>query len=67
MPSTAARNAILITIFSPGPSVLMHILAECDYGEHLVKLCATGFLFNTVLSGLSESFELNLFHISGVL
>ena len=87
----------MVTIFSPGPSVLMHILvgilsiqilqqtalqwdlfrkeqqdskvtirtqqlfighvpqlglcmkAEVGYGEHLVKLCVTSSLFNTVL------------------
>ena len=44
-------EAIIVTIFSPGPSVLMHILAEVGYGEHLVKLCVTTSLFNTVLWG----------------
>ncbi|CAE7671363.1 unnamed protein product [Symbiodinium pilosum] len=49
MPSTASRNAILVTIFSSGPSVLMHILAETGYGQHLVKLCVTGSLISTIL------------------
>lgn len=49
MPSIASRNAVVVTIFSPGPSVLMHILAEVGYGEHLVKLCVTSSLVNTVL------------------
>ena len=60
-------KAVVVTIFSPGPSVLMHILvsssefqfssvllslvsqAEVGYGEHLVKLCVTSSLVNTVL------------------
>ncbi|CAE7210440.1 unnamed protein product [Symbiodinium natans] len=49
MPSIASRNVIVVTIFSPGPSVLMHILAETGYGQYLVKLCVTGSLINTLL------------------
>jgi len=58
--SVTCRNAILVTIFSPGPSVLMHILAETGYGDHLVKLCATGSLFNTVLSMMIQTALLEL-------
>ena len=55
LPSIICRNAIVVTIFSPGPSVLMHILAEVGYGEHLVKLCVTSSLFNTVLCLLIQN------------
>lgn len=55
LPSLTCRNALVVTIFSPGPSVLMHILAEVGYGQHLVKLCVTSSLVNTVLCLLIQN------------
>lgn len=62
MPSIVARDVIVVTILSSGPSVLMHILAETGYGPHLVKLCVTGSLISTLLCLTLQTALLVHFH-----
>mmetsp|Transcript_46943 Transcript_46943/g.86044 ORF Transcript_46943/g.86044 Transcript_46943/m.86044 type:complete len:135 (+) Transcript_46943:74-478(+) len=57
---TADRQAIVLAILSPIGSMLMHIMAEHDYGDHLVKLCITAGLVNVLSSTLFQHFLIEL-------
>merc|ERR1712061_534769 len=50
------RQAVTLAIFSPVVSITMHIFAENDYGERLLKLCVTGGLVNAVSCTLFQHF-----------